>query len=119
MRILEMEYPPLIYNELNQHISINLLLNRMNSYAPVLAGEVNKELYNSKLPQPVVQVSPGITSDYGILTISNASVYKKFGAVVVSVKTEDGVLCTENPESLSVRIDDNNLCSGHGRGFRA
>ena len=109
MRILEMEYPPLIYNELNQHISINLLLNRMNSYAPVLAGEVNKELYNSKLPQPVVQVSPGITSDYGILTISNALVYKKFGAVVVSVKTEDGVLCTENPESLSVRIDDNNL----------
>ncbi|MGN1218580.1 MAG: chitobiase/beta-hexosaminidase C-terminal domain-containing protein [Phocaeicola sp.] len=108
-RILEMEYLPLIYNELNQHISINLLLNRMNSYAPVLAGEVNKELYNPKLPQPVVQVSPGITSDYGILTVSNASAYRKFGAAVVSVKTEDDVLCTESPDSISVRIDDNDL----------
>lgn len=108
-RILEMEYLPLIYNELSQHISINLILNKMNSYAPTPVGETSKELYNTRLPQPECMVIPGITSDYGTLAIANAYTYAKFGNIDIKVVQDDKVLTIEKCDTLRTLIESNNL----------
>lgn len=108
-RILEMEYLPLIYNELSQHISINLILNKMNSYAPTPVGEASKELYSTELPVPKCAVRPGITSDYGTLYIDNSYAYKKFGTVVVKVTQEGVALAIDNCETLNAIVDSNHL----------
>ena len=108
-RILEMEYLPLIYNELSQHISINLILNKMNSYAPTPVGEASKELYSTELPVPKCAIRQGITSDYGTLYIGNSDAYKKFGTVVVKVTREGVALAIDNCETLNAVVDSNHL----------
>ena len=108
-RILEMEYLPLIYNELSQHISINLILNKMNSYAPTPVGEASKELYSTELPVPKCAIRQGITSDYGTLYIGNSDAYKKFGTVTVKVTQEGVALSIDNCETLNAIVDSNHL----------